>query len=84
MAVKLAKAMGGAVTVFNRSADKVEDAKCFGASSIVIDRDGADLKALEHAFDFARDTVLSGTTAIVSSRCSSETRLTAGLASAGP
>jgi uncharacterized zinc-type alcohol dehydrogenase-like protein len=57
MAVKFAKAMGAEVTVFTTSPAKTADAKRFGATNVVVNRDGADLYALKHAFDFALDTV---------------------------
>lgn len=57
MAVKLAKAMGAEVTVFTTSADKVDDAKRFGASHVVINKEGADFSAYNHKFDFALDTI---------------------------
>ncbi len=57
LAVKFAKAMGAEVTVFTTSPEKVEDAKRFGATEVVINQDGADWSAWKHAFDFALDTV---------------------------
>jgi len=57
LAVKLAKAMGAEVTVFTTSPDKTDDAKRFGATNVVVNKDGADFSAFKHAFDFALDTV---------------------------
>jgi alcohol dehydrogenase (NADP+) len=57
IAVKLAKALGAEVTVFTTSPDKVEDAKRFGATTVVINKDGADYAAHNHTFDFALDTI---------------------------
>lgn len=57
MAVKLAKALGAEVTVFTTSPDKVEDAKRFGATNVVVNKEGADFSAYNHKFDFALDTV---------------------------
>jgi alcohol dehydrogenase (NADP+) len=57
LAVKLAKVMGAEVTVFTTSPEKVEDAKRFGATNVVVNRDGADFSTFKHAFDFALDTV---------------------------
>jgi uncharacterized zinc-type alcohol dehydrogenase-like protein len=57
IAVKLAKALGAEVTVFTTSPDKVEDAKRFGATNVVINKDGADFSSYNHTFDFALDTI---------------------------
>ena len=57
IAVKLAKAFGAEVTVFTTSPDKVEDAKRFGATKVVINKDGADFTRYNHSFDFALDTI---------------------------
>ena len=57
LGVKLAKAMGAEVTVFTTSPEKTNDARRFGATNVVINKDGADFSALRHAFDFALDTV---------------------------
>ncbi len=57
LAVKLAKAMGAEVTVFTTSPEKTTDAKRFGATSIVVNKEGANFSAFKHAFDFALDTV---------------------------
>jgi uncharacterized zinc-type alcohol dehydrogenase-like protein len=57
IAVKLAKALGAEVTVITTSADKVGDAKRFGATNVVINKEGADFSAYHHKFDFALDTI---------------------------
>lgn len=57
LGVKLATALGAEVTVFTTSPEKTADAKRFGAREVVINRAGADLSKLRHAFDFALDTV---------------------------
>jgi uncharacterized zinc-type alcohol dehydrogenase-like protein len=57
IAVKLAKALGAEVTVFTTSPDKVDDAKRFGATNVVINKEGADFSAYNHKFDFALDTI---------------------------
>jgi uncharacterized zinc-type alcohol dehydrogenase-like protein len=57
LAVKLAKAMGAEVTVFTTSPDKTNDAKRFGATNVVINKDGDDFAKFKHAFDFALDTI---------------------------
>lgn len=55
--VQIAKAMGAEVTVFTTSADKVEDAKRFGASDVVLNYDEAKLSQLHKHFDFILATV---------------------------
>ncbi|WP_368667060.1 NAD(P)-dependent alcohol dehydrogenase [Myxococcus sp. AB056] len=57
MAVKFAKVMGAEVTVFTTSPEKIDDAKRFGATNVVVNKDGADFSEFKHAFDFALDTV---------------------------
>jgi uncharacterized zinc-type alcohol dehydrogenase-like protein len=57
LAVKLATALGGEVTVFTTSPDKAQDARRFGAKDVVINTPGADFSKLRHTFDFALDTV---------------------------
>jgi len=57
MAVQLAKSFGAEVTVFTTSPDKVNDAKRFGATNVVINSEGADYSAYNHTFDFALDTI---------------------------
>ena len=57
MAVKLAKAFGADVTVFTTSPDKADDAKRFGATTVVINKEGADFASYIHSFDFVLDTI---------------------------
>jgi uncharacterized zinc-type alcohol dehydrogenase-like protein len=57
LGVKLAAALGAEVTVFTTSPDKIKDARCFGATQVVVNERGADFSKLRHAFDFALDTV---------------------------
>lgn len=57
LAVKLARAMGADITVFTTSPEKTDDAKRFGATNVVVNREGADFSAFKHTFDFALDTV---------------------------
>lgn len=57
LAVKFAKVMGAEVTVFTTSPEKANDAKRFGATHVVVNKDGADFSEFKHAFDFALDTV---------------------------
>jgi alcohol dehydrogenase (NADP+) len=57
LAVKLATALGGEVTVFTTSPDKAQDARRFGARDVVTNQEGADFSRLKHVFDFAIDTV---------------------------
>jgi uncharacterized zinc-type alcohol dehydrogenase-like protein len=49
IAVKLAKALGAEVTVFTTSPDKVADAKRFGATNVVINKEGADFSSYNHS-----------------------------------
>ncbi|MFN7943932.1 MAG: NAD(P)-dependent alcohol dehydrogenase [Blastocatellia bacterium] len=57
LAVKLAVALGAEVTVFTTSPEKTSDAKRFGATEVVVNKDWADFSKFNHAFDFALDTV---------------------------
>jgi uncharacterized zinc-type alcohol dehydrogenase-like protein len=57
IAVKLGKALGAEITVFTTSSDKVADAKRFGATDVVINKEGADYSKYSHTFDFALDTI---------------------------
>ena len=57
IAVKLARAFGAEVTVFTTSPDKVNDARRFGATNVVINKEGADYSSYNHTFDFALDTI---------------------------
>ncbi|BDC51958.1 alcohol dehydrogenase [Bryobacterales bacterium F-183] len=57
MAVKLAAAMGAEVVLFTTSANKVEDGKRLGATSVVISKDPEQMKPHTGSFDFILDTV---------------------------
>ncbi|TDO22503.1 NAD(P)-dependent alcohol dehydrogenase [Pedobacter duraquae] len=57
MAVKLAKALGAHVTLFSRSANKVQDAIDLGADQVVISTDDAQMNAVQGTFDLIIDTV---------------------------
>ncbi len=57
VAVKLATAMGAAVTVFSTSAEKEADARRFGATGFVLSTDKNALQALALTFDLILSTV---------------------------
>ncbi len=57
MAVKLASAMGASVTLFTRSASKIEDAKRLGASEVVLSNNEEQMNAALGSFDLIIDTV---------------------------
>lgn len=57
IAVQIAKAMRADVTVFTTSPDKVEDAKRFGASEVVVNYAPEQMKKLGKKFDFILATV---------------------------
>lgn len=57
IAVKLASAFGAEVTVFTTSPNKVADARRFGATTVVVNQEGADYSGYQHQFDFALDTI---------------------------
>jgi len=57
MGVKFARAMGAEVTLFTRSAAKVEEAKRQGAHRVVISTDEAQMEAQMGQLDFILDTV---------------------------
>jgi len=57
LAVKIAKALGAEVVVFTSSPDKVNDAKRFGASDVVVNYDQAKLKQYAHKLDFILNTI---------------------------
>jgi alcohol dehydrogenase (NADP+) len=57
MGVKFARALGAEVTVFTRSASKVEEAKKQGAHHVIISTDPAAMEAALASFDFILDTV---------------------------
>lgn len=57
MAIKLAKGLGAEVTLFSRSADKIEDAKKLGAHNVVISTDDSEMESVKGTFDLIIDTV---------------------------
>jgi alcohol dehydrogenase (NADP+) len=57
MGVKFARALGAQVTVFTRSASKVEEAKRQGAHQVVVSTDADQMAAATAQFDFILDTV---------------------------
>lgn len=57
MGVKIAAAMGAEVTVLTTSASKAEDARRFGAKTVIVNGPGADLSKHERSLDFILDTV---------------------------
>lgn len=57
MAVKIAKAMGGEVTVFSTSANKEADAKKLGAKKFVVTRDPANFEKVAGSLDLIINTV---------------------------
>lgn len=57
MAVKLASALGAEVVVFTSSPGKVEDARRFGASEVILPDDRAGFKALKRQLDLIINTV---------------------------
>lgn len=57
MAIKLAKGLGAEVTLFSRSADKIEDAKKLGAHNVVISTDDSEMESVKGTFDVIIDTV---------------------------
>lgn len=57
LAVKMATALGAEVVVFTTSADKVADAKRFGAVDVVVNNDSEKLKQYTRKLDFVLSTV---------------------------
>ena len=57
MALKLAHALGAEVTLFSRSAGKVEEAKSLGADQVVISTDESQMASVNNTFDLIIDTV---------------------------
>jgi D-arabinose 1-dehydrogenase-like Zn-dependent alcohol dehydrogenase len=47
--------IGAEVTVFTTSQNKFDDARRFGAKTVILNQDGADFSKFKHAFDFALD-----------------------------
>lgn len=57
MAVQIATAMGAEVTVLTTSPGKVDDARRFGAKTVIVNDRGADLTKHARSLDFILDTV---------------------------
>ncbi|HET6716796.1 MAG TPA: NAD(P)-dependent alcohol dehydrogenase [Nitrososphaeraceae archaeon] len=57
MMLKLAKALGGNVTLFSRSPGKEQDAHRLGADNVVISTDANQMAAVNNKFDLIIDTV---------------------------
>jgi len=57
MATQIASAMGAEVTVLTTSSAKVEDARRFGAKTVIVNEEGADLSRHRRSLDFILDTV---------------------------
>jgi alcohol dehydrogenase (NADP+) len=57
MAVKIAAAMGAEVTVLTTTPGKVDDARRFGAKTVIVNGTGADLAKHRRSLDFILDTV---------------------------
>jgi uncharacterized zinc-type alcohol dehydrogenase-like protein len=57
MATKIAAAMGAEVTVLTTSRSKVDDARRFGAKTVIVNDKGADLSKHRRSLDFIVDTV---------------------------
>jgi uncharacterized zinc-type alcohol dehydrogenase-like protein len=57
MATKIAAAMGAEVTVLTTSRSKVDDARRFGAKTVLVNTDGADFSRYRRSLDFLLDTV---------------------------
>ena len=57
MAIKLAKGLGAAVTLFSRTTEKTADAKALGADEVIISTDAAQMKSVNGKFDLIIDTV---------------------------
>jgi uncharacterized zinc-type alcohol dehydrogenase-like protein len=57
MAVKIAAAMGAEVTVLTTSRNKVDDGRRFGARTVIVNEQGADLSKYRRSLDFILDTV---------------------------
>ena len=57
MATKIAAAMGAQVTVLTTSRSKVDDARRFGAETVIVSDQGADLAKYRRSLDFILDTV---------------------------
>jgi len=57
MALKLAHALGAEVTLFSRSAGKMDEAKSLGADQVVISTDESQMASVSNTFDLIIDTV---------------------------
>lgn len=57
MAIKLAKALGASVTLFSRSANKIQDAKDLGVDEVVISTESTQMDTVQGKFDLIIDTV---------------------------
>lgn len=57
MALKLAHALGAEVTLFSRSANKIDEAKSLGAHNVVISTDEKQMQSVAGKFDVIIDTV---------------------------
>lgn len=57
MAIKLAKGLGAEVSLFSRSAKKMQDAKDLGCDAVIISTDEAQMKAVTGKFNVIIDTV---------------------------
>ncbi|NBF08173.1 NAD(P)-dependent alcohol dehydrogenase [Pseudomonas sp. Fl4BN1] len=57
MGIKFAKAMGAEVTLFTRSAGKVEEARRQGADHVIVSTNTEHMKAVAGNFDFLLDTI---------------------------
>ena len=57
MALKLAHALGADVTLFSRSADKIQEAKSLGADQVIISTDESQMASVGNTFDLIIDTV---------------------------
>ncbi len=57
MALKLAKALGGNVTLFTRSPGKEKDARRLGADHIILSSDAAQMSSVQNRFQVIIDTV---------------------------
>ena len=55
--MQFATKMGAEVTVVTTSPEKEEDARCFGAKEVLINKDGVDFSKYKRAFDFILDTI---------------------------
>jgi len=57
LGVKLAVALGAAVTVLSRSADKAEDALALGATTLLVTTDEEQMKSAASSFDLILDAI---------------------------